>query len=184
MLHDDLEAARSHWIKQGKPGADRQRREGSSFLVYRTDAGVADFHALRHAFITNLARAGVHPKIAQDLARHSDINLTMSRYSHTVLAEQAEALAALPDLRGQTQSDSETAAQSATADSVLGRRLGSNERFPETSVDSGGLNLGQLDRAQLLAVLEDVLDLAGLTQQPPNGLEPLTCGLQNRCSTN
>ncbi len=22
----------------------------------------------------------------------------------------------------------------------------------------------------------------GLTKQPPNGLEPLTCGLQNRCS--
>lgn len=34
-----------------------------------------------------------------DLARHSDINLTMSRYSHTVLEQRAEAVAMLPALR-------------------------------------------------------------------------------------
>ena len=39
------------------------------------------FHALRHTFITNLARSGVHPKTAQSLARHSTITLTMDRYS-------------------------------------------------------------------------------------------------------
>ena len=68
-------------------------------LAYRDHAGlVADFHSLRHTFISNLARAGVHPKLAQSLARHSDINLTMSRYTHTTRGEQSEALAALPDL--------------------------------------------------------------------------------------
>ena len=41
----------------------------------------------------------VYPKVAQDLARHSDINLTMSRYSHTVLEQRAEAVAKLPALR-------------------------------------------------------------------------------------
>jgi len=30
---------------------------------------VADFHPLRHTFISNLARAGVHPRNAQALAR-------------------------------------------------------------------------------------------------------------------
>ena len=40
-------------------------------ILYRDDAGrVADFHSLRHTFITNLANAGVHPKTAQTLARH------------------------------------------------------------------------------------------------------------------
>jgi len=34
----------------------------------------ADFHALRHTFISNLARAGVHPRNAQALARHSTID--------------------------------------------------------------------------------------------------------------
>jgi hypothetical protein len=51
--------------------------------------GFVDFHALRHTFITHLAQSGVHPKVAQDLARRSDINLTMSRYSHTVLEQRA-----------------------------------------------------------------------------------------------
>lgn len=40
-----------------------------------------DFHSLRTTFITNLARAGVHPRRAQQLARHSDINLTMAFYT-------------------------------------------------------------------------------------------------------
>src|SRR5581483_5553721 len=46
-------------------------------VAYRDAAGhVADFHALRHTFISNLARGGVHPKVAQQLARHSTITLT------------------------------------------------------------------------------------------------------------
>lgn len=67
-------------------------------IPYRDDAGrVADFHALRHAFITNLARSGVHPKTAQTLARHSSITLTMDRYSHSVVGDLVDALNALPD---------------------------------------------------------------------------------------
>ncbi|MFH5804676.1 hypothetical protein [Alienimonas sp. DA493] len=39
-------------------------------MAYRDAAGrVLDFHALRHTFVTNLARSGVHPKHAQALAR-------------------------------------------------------------------------------------------------------------------
>jgi integrase len=68
-------------------------------IPFRDDAGlVADFHSLRHTFISNLARAGVHPKTAQTLARHSTITLTMDRYSHTLREQEAEALATLPDL--------------------------------------------------------------------------------------
>src|SRR5437762_14352658 len=68
-------------------------------IAYRDGAGlVADFHALRHTFISNLARGGVHPKVAQALARHSTITLTMDRYSHTVVEDQVNALAVLPDL--------------------------------------------------------------------------------------
>ncbi len=59
---------------------------------------MADFHSLRHTFISSLARGGVHPKIAQQLARHSTITLTMDRYSHTVIGELWDGLAVLPDL--------------------------------------------------------------------------------------
>ncbi len=68
-------------------------------IEYRDAAGtVADFHCLRHTFITNLARSGVHPRVAQQLARHSTITLTMDRYTHTVVGELSEALDGLPDL--------------------------------------------------------------------------------------
>ena len=55
---------------------------------------------LGHTSITSLARGGVHPKVAQDLARHSTITLTMDRYAHSVVEERRRALTALPDLSG------------------------------------------------------------------------------------
>ena len=68
-------------------------------IPYRDDAGrVADFHSLRHSFLTNLADGGVHPKTAQTLARHSTITLTMDRYTHSYQGEHSAALAVLPDL--------------------------------------------------------------------------------------
>ena len=68
-------------------------------IPYVDDTGrVADFHALRHTFITNLANSGVHPSTAQSLARHSTITLTMDRYTQTVVEQQSEALKNLPDL--------------------------------------------------------------------------------------
>ncbi len=101
MLRADLKAARSTWIEEAATEGGRKRREKSDFLEYTDHAGLkADFHSLRHTYCSNLARCGVHPKVAQDLARHSDINLTLSRYTHTVVADQAAALEALPDLSG------------------------------------------------------------------------------------
>ena len=99
VLRSDLASAREMWLCESVTEAERAEREASSFLRYRDDAGrFADFHALRHTFITNLAASGVHPKVAQALARHSTITLTMDRYTHTVLGEQSEALEVLPDL--------------------------------------------------------------------------------------
>lgn len=70
-------------------------------IAYKDETGrVADFHALRHTFITNLAQAGVHPKTAQALARHSTITLTMDRYTHALQEDQTRALDVLPSLRG------------------------------------------------------------------------------------
>jgi integrase len=69
---------------------------GAASIPDEVAGQTVDFHALRHTFCTMLANSGVHPKVAQDLARHSDINLTMSRYSHTVLEQRAEAVEMLP----------------------------------------------------------------------------------------
>ena len=54
-----------------------------------------DFHALRGQFVTGLARAGVHPAEAQKLARHSDVRLTMNRYTRTTHRELAAAVGRL-----------------------------------------------------------------------------------------
>ena len=40
-----------------------------------------DFHALRHTFATLLARAGVSPRVAMELMRHSDMRLTAKTYT-------------------------------------------------------------------------------------------------------
>jgi hypothetical protein len=70
-------------------------------IPYFDDDGlVADFHSLRHTFITNLAAGGVHPKTAQALARHSTITLTMDRYTHSLHQDWTQALETLPDLSG------------------------------------------------------------------------------------
>ena len=69
----------------------------------------ADFHALRHTFITNLARSGAHPSAAQTLARHSTITLTMDRYTHTIPEQLTAALEKLPDLSARRSGREDTA---------------------------------------------------------------------------
>ena len=97
MMKLDLAAARKKWIEEGETDGERERRESSDFLKYCNAAGrYADFHATRHTFISNLSRCGVRPKLAQSLARHSDINLTMQVYSHVELEDQNAAIAAMP----------------------------------------------------------------------------------------
>lgn len=69
----------------------------SAGIAYRDERGrTLDFHALRSTFVTNLARAGVTPKAAQTLARHSDIRLTMNVYTSIEMSDQAAAVAQLP----------------------------------------------------------------------------------------
>jgi integrase len=63
----------------------------------------ADFHALRHTFITSLARSGVHPLKAKELARHSTITLTMDVYSHIETDELRDALGSVPFIDGRRE---------------------------------------------------------------------------------
>jgi hypothetical protein len=51
---------------------------------------------MRHLFITSLERAGVSPKMAQTLARHSDIRLTLGVYTHVELLDCSAAIGSLP----------------------------------------------------------------------------------------
>ncbi len=65
-------------------------------IPYETDDGVADFHAAgRHSHITELLRNGASLPEAKELARHSDVKMTM-KYTHIGIGDQARAVAKLP----------------------------------------------------------------------------------------
>ena len=70
-------------------------RAGIAYNVARRGVfteDVVDFHALRHSYITHLIRSGANPKVVQVLARHSDIRLTMQRYTHLEAGDLRKAL--------------------------------------------------------------------------------------------
>ena len=68
-------------------------------MTYRDGAGrVADFHSLRHLYISRIVRSGATPKVAQKLARHGDVRLTLGRYAHAELPDLSAAMDALPNM--------------------------------------------------------------------------------------
>ncbi len=100
ILQRDLAVAREAWLEETK-GAERKRRDRSDHLRNVDAAGqVVDFHSLRHGFITHLVMANVPPKVAQALARHSTITLTMDRYTHLEMGDLVEAVGKLAGTAG------------------------------------------------------------------------------------
>jgi integrase len=97
MMKRDLAAARSNWLEEFETDAERSRHEESDFLRYCDhDGRFADFHSNRHTFIISLSRNAVSPRMAQSLARHSDIRLTMGTYTHVEVNDQQAAIESLP----------------------------------------------------------------------------------------
>lgn len=101
MFKADLARARAAWIAEAT--SDRTAREEGDFLAYCDRSGrYADLHACRHTYISGVVRSGATPRVAQSLARHSTITLTMDRYSHTALHDLNSAVQALPVVPEQT----------------------------------------------------------------------------------
>jgi hypothetical protein len=123
-------------------------------IPYETPEGIADFHAAgRHTHVTELLRNGATVPQAMELARHTDVRMTM-RYTHIGIEDQAKALSALqmrcipgvverrsvsPDGGVQNQKTTQTLENQGVASSLVTpcrrvtkwRRRGSNPR-PET----------------------------------------------------
>lgn len=71
----------------------------SAGIEYRDESGrVVDFHGLRHTTASLLAQSGAHPKVAQQIMRHSSVELTLGRYSHVYRGQESEAVEALPSI--------------------------------------------------------------------------------------
>jgi hypothetical protein len=99
-----------NWAQEGK-GAEMLRIDlEAAGIPYAVDGPngplFADFHALRHSYISALGRAGVELRTAQILAGHS-IPVLTARYSHRRLHDLAHAVEMLPsflsDRTGQTE---------------------------------------------------------------------------------
>ncbi|HYT89387.1 MAG TPA: tyrosine-type recombinase/integrase [Gemmataceae bacterium] len=85
MLRIDLEPAGIPYVIEGPDGP-----------LY------ADFHSLRHSYVSLLDQSGVSLKQAMQLARHSDPKLTMARYGRAQLHDLGAAVERLPALLPKT----------------------------------------------------------------------------------
>jgi hypothetical protein len=80
MIRGDLEAAGIPYVVEGPDGPE-----------------YADFHALRHSYLTLGGRAGIDLRTLQELAGHSKPELT-ARYSHRRLYDLTGAVGKLPSI--------------------------------------------------------------------------------------
>ncbi len=132
-----------------------------------------DFHSMRHQFISNMARSDVPAKVAQVLARHSSIQLTLDTYAHLVGDDTTAALAKLPAIpviewtQNGTQTIVPVCQNVSQADTLV-------ESAP--AGETGLKFLPDMLLSQPVAACYDGAELR------PVGIEPTTCGLEVRCS--
>ena len=86
------------WAKSHNGCKLMQRDLEVANVPYKTDEGQADFHALRHTYLSRLGRSGASPKAMQRLARHTTVELTLGKYTHANLYDLASAVDGLPPL--------------------------------------------------------------------------------------
>jgi integrase len=98
ILDRDLVAAGIARRVKGKNGRWRIDKRDA-------DGRTVDVHALRHTTATYLAKAGVAPRTAQTIMRHSDIRLTLGTYTDPKLLDTAAALDALPSMKPTPQGE-------------------------------------------------------------------------------
>src|SRR5262249_47322703 len=137
LLRSDLAALLRDWLADRpagqrlwpggwwRHGAKMVRKDLTAAGIPYADADgrVFDFHSLPHQFVSSLAAARVHPKVAQALARHSTITLTMNRYTRLGLHDEAAALDKLPQLPAGPRTGAEALRATGTDGSLPAREV-------------------------------------------------------------
>ena len=152
-----------------------------------------------------MAASGTHPKVAQSIMRHSDINLTMSRYTHTLRGQESKAVENLPDLslpnKKQKNAATGTDGKSVEAAQEQPKKLPpylTPQLTPTTylecnqSTANGNSPSAKPDKVKVrkylprreLSTESNHLSpsVNGRGRTRPAGLEPATYGLEIRCS--
>ena len=94
-----------------------------------------DYHALRTTFITRLSIMKVHPRLAMELARHSDMRLTMKTYTDVGQLPLREVMDTLPGF-GDSRIDSRNLG--ATGPTVASSVPNNGAMKTEKSLDNTG----------------------------------------------
>ena len=66
--------------------------------IYRVQIPNITQHVCRHTYCSNMARAGMNPKILQYLMEHSDISITINTYTHLGLDDAKDEMIRLKGL--------------------------------------------------------------------------------------
>ncbi|VTR97595.1 tyrosine recombinase : Marine sediment metagenome DNA, contig: S06H3_L02821 (Fragment) OS=marine sediment metagenome GN=S06H3_17168 PE=4 SV=1: HTH_17: Phage_integrase [Tuwongella immobilis] len=151
----------------------------------------ADFHALRHSYLTLGGRSGIDLRTLQELAGHSTPSLT-ARYSHRRFDDLAGAVAKLPSLTNDPDDPANQASMSESRETeprsgvVPGVVTGSIAMHSMASIDEVGSDPSV--RGELTQPHETKQPGAKLHQVASNcnvhpiGFEPITFGSVDRCS--
>ncbi len=203
MLRKDLADARGKWLQTFDDPRQHAEVERSDFLAYRNAAGlVTDFHALRHTYISRIVQGNASPKVAQELARHSTVTLTLGRYAHTGLYDLAAAVNDLPAivtapgpshanvdvLRATgTVGQGERGRDLKTGQNSLGPNLGprpaiSGDFLRQTETEAAASDTGATPKKSLEKQGKPA-NFQGRKKVKAEGFEPSTYGLKVRCST-
>ena len=172
------------WAEHGAAGKMLKADLKRAGVAYQDASGrFADFHALRHTFISALARTGAHPKVAQTLARHKTLDMTLSRYTHVLGGDLVTALANLP-APPSPNAQTTTAALAATGtdgdpkiactlfapDGVFDCHSVALNGATDQGADTSETDHKSLETASLDNECHDMSSIR------PGGLEPPTCG--------
>ncbi len=149
------------WAKD-KKAAEMIRKDlaaaGIAYTVPGPDGVLyADFHSLRHTYLTLGGRSGIDLRTLQELAGHSKPELT-ARYSHRRLNDLAAAIGRFPNVTsGLKPCDSvctpfaRTSCPSGHSGSVAGRKRGSDPLTPETTQPPVKQGVGQCQTPSVIA---------------------------------
>jgi len=155
-------------------------------ISYQDKAGrFLDFHSLRHTFGTNLARAGVAPKVAQELMRHSDVNLTLGIYTHIEMSDLAGAVEKLPGNHIDHWPESAAPGFSCTKVALKTGNLGNYQGLSDGTEDqSDRVSPEQGDRRKPNSQQDVTRNTSAHKKEPPMRLELMTYALRKRRSAN
>lgn len=134
------------WVFRGKvPSPAKLRRDLRAAGIPAVDdrGRVVDVHALRTTFCTLLSVAGVAPRVAMELMRHSDLKLTMRIYTDAGQLPLAADVQRLPSFalpKHDAQIDAQIHSQTAVAGGVA-----------ESQRVASGLELANQQAAEIVA---------------------------------